>query len=167
MSKNILNTSVFLTLAITLLLAFSLPAQADKPSWAGNNGNSSKNNKKDKAERSSHYKNSDVVNVNVYFNNEQRNVIRKYYEEEFHRGHCPPGLAKKNNGCMPPGQAKKWKKGYPLPRDLVYYDLPTAVVVQLGRPPKGHRYIRVANDVLLMAVGTGMVVDAIQDLNNM
>lgn len=22
-------------------------------------------------------------------------------------GHCPPGLAKKNNGCMPPGQAKK------------------------------------------------------------
>lgn len=23
------------------------------------------------------------------------------------RGHCPPGLAKKDNGCMPPGQAKK------------------------------------------------------------
>jgi Ni/Co efflux regulator RcnB len=23
------------------------------------------------------------------------------------RGACPPGLAKKNNGCMPPGQAKK------------------------------------------------------------
>lgn len=22
-------------------------------------------------------------------------------------GSCPPGLAKKNNGCMPPGQAKK------------------------------------------------------------
>ena len=22
-------------------------------------------------------------------------------------GNCPPGLAKKNNGCMPPGQAKK------------------------------------------------------------
>ena len=22
------------------------------------------------------------------------------------RGNCPPGLAKKNNGCMPPGQAK-------------------------------------------------------------
>ena len=25
-----------------------------------------------------------------------------------HAGHgCPPGLAKKNNGCLPPGQAKK------------------------------------------------------------
>jgi len=23
------------------------------------------------------------------------------------RGSCPPGLAKKDNGCMPPGQAKK------------------------------------------------------------
>jgi len=34
-------------------------------------------------------------------------------------GGCPPGLAKKNNGCMPPGQAKKlyrtgqrWPLGY-------------------------------------------------------
>ncbi|HEV2080136.1 MAG TPA: hypothetical protein VGR19_09630 [Allosphingosinicella sp.] len=25
----------------------------------------------------------------------------------FGRNDCPPGLAKKNNGCMPPGQAKK------------------------------------------------------------
>ena len=32
---------------------------------------------------------------------------------------CPPGLAKKNNGCMPPGQAKKrygdWRSGYDRP----------------------------------------------------
>ena len=33
-------------------------------------------------------------------------------------GGCPPGLAKKHNGCMPPGQAKKlyrgqrWQNGY-------------------------------------------------------
>jgi len=34
-------------------------------------------------------------------------------------GGCPPGLAKKNNGCLPPGQAKKlynigqhWPIGY-------------------------------------------------------
>lgn len=173
MSKNTFNSSVFLTLVMTLLLAFCLPALADKPSSAGNQGNSSKNYKKDKGKQKgnddsySHKKNSDVNNVNVYFNGEQRNVIRNYYREEYHRGHCPPGLAKKKNGCMPPGQAKKWRKGYPLPRDVVYYDLPSAVVVQLGRPPEGHRYIRVASDILLMAVGTGMIVDAIQDLNNM
>jgi hypothetical protein len=34
------------------------------------------------------------------------------------QGGCPPGLAKKNNGCMPPGQARKlgrgerWQSGY-------------------------------------------------------
>jgi hypothetical protein len=33
-------------------------------------------------------------------------------------GGCPPGLAKKHNGCLPPGQAKKlyrgqrWQNGY-------------------------------------------------------
>lgn len=33
-------------------------------------------------------------------------------------GGCPPGLAKKHNGCMPPGQARKlargqrWRSGY-------------------------------------------------------
>ena len=26
-------------------------------------------------------------------------------------GGCPPGLAKKHNGCMPPGQAKKLARG--------------------------------------------------------
>ena len=26
-------------------------------------------------------------------------------------GGCPPGLAKKNNGCMPPGQARKLNRG--------------------------------------------------------
>ena len=30
--------------------------------------------------------------------------------------HCPPGLAKKNNGCLPPGQAKKlYNVGQRLP----------------------------------------------------
>jgi Ni/Co efflux regulator RcnB len=34
----------------------------------------------------------------------------------------------------------------------------------LGYPPAGHRYVRVAADILLIAVGTGMVVDAIEDI---
>lgn len=121
-----------------------------------------------KGDSYSHDKKSDAFNLNVYFNNEQRKVIRNYYVEEYHRGHCPAGLAKKNNGCIPlPRSTKKWRKGYPLPRNVIYYDLPSAVVLQLGRPPEGHRYIRVATDILLMAVGTGMIVDAIQDFNSM
>jgi len=38
--------------------------------------------------------------------------------EGYGYGNCPPGLAKKHNGCMPPGQARKlgrgdrWRSGY-------------------------------------------------------
>jgi hypothetical protein len=93
-------------------------------------------------------------------------LVRDYYSEQVRAGRCPPGLAKKNNGCLPPGQAKKWRVGQPLPRDLVYYELPSQVVVQLG-PLPGYRYVRVASDILLIAVGTGLVVDAIEDLGRM
>jgi len=79
-------------------------------------------------------------------------------------GGCPPGLAKKHNGCMPPGQAKKWAYGRPLPRDVVYYEVPQPVIVRIGPPPSGYKYVRVASDILMIAIGTNMVVDAIQDL---
>jgi Ni/Co efflux regulator RcnB len=36
--------------------------------------------------------------------------------------------------------------------------------VRIGLPPKGYRYVRVANDILMIAIGTNMVVDAIEDL---
>ena len=94
-------------------------------------------------------------------------MVRQYYQDSFKSGRCPPGLAKKNNGCLPPGQAKKWTRGHPLPHDVIYHDLPPRVVVSLGAPPAGHKYIRVATDILLIAIGTGMVVDAIGDLGNM
>lgn len=32
---------------------------------------------------------------------------------------CPPGLAKKHNGCMPPGQAKKWQRGERIRGDYI------------------------------------------------
>ena len=36
-------------------------------------------------------------------------------------GGCPPGLAKKNNGCLPPGQAKKlYNIGQRFPRNYGY-----------------------------------------------
>lgn len=105
--------------------------------------------------------------VSRHFEERDRTIVREYYTSEFRSGHCPPGLAKKNNGCMPPGQAKKWRIGRPLPRDVVFYDLPAELVVRIGAPPAGHRYVRVAADVLLIAIGTGMVIDAIADLSSM
>jgi len=58
-------------------------------------------------------------------------------------------------------------RGYPLPRGVVFHDLSPRMVIELGMPPAGHRYVRVAQDILLIAIGTGLVVDAVYDLNNM
>ncbi|MDO8277613.1 MAG: RcnB family protein, partial [Burkholderiaceae bacterium] len=98
------------------------------------------------------------------FEDSQRNGVRSYYETTYRDGRCPPGLAKKNNGCMPPGQARKWSVGRQLPREVVYYSLPQPVLVQLGPPPSGHRYVRVDSDILMITIGTGMVIDAIENL---
>jgi Ni/Co efflux regulator RcnB len=65
---------------------------------------------------------------------------------------------------MPPGQAKKWNVGQPLPQEIVYHELPRELVIKLPQPRAGHRYVRVAADILLIAIGTSMVVDAIEDL---
>ena len=57
----------------------------------------------------------------------------------------------------------------PVDRDQrVHIDyLPSQVVISLGIPPEGQKYVRVATDILLITVGTGLVLDAIQDLNNL
>ena len=89
------------------------------------------------------------------------------HQPQFRAGKCPPGLAKKGNGCTPPGHAKRWHRGEHLPRDVVYYPVPASVQVRLGTPPAGHKFVRVAADILLIAVGTGMVIDAIEDLGNL
>ncbi|HEY9280444.1 MAG TPA: RcnB family protein [Eoetvoesiella sp.] len=125
-------------------------------------GNSSKHDRNYRDGR-----NDTNISVNIGFNDRQRTYIRDYYHDEFSRGHCPPGLAKKHNGCMPPGQAKKWRKGYPLDRDVIFYDLPPSILIELGAPPRGYRYVRVAADILMIAVGTGLVVDAVADLSDL
>ena len=143
------------------------PVLAEKPAHAGNGNGKHEKSTKGGGSSSGHDSYSSGVTINAYFGDRERSIVRDYYSNEFSSGHCPPGLAKKNNGCMPPGQAKKWQVGHRLPSDVVYYDLPSSVVVRLGTPPSGHRYVRVAADILLIAVGTSMVVDAIEDLSSM
>jgi len=143
-----------LILAMTCVLSQS-PALADKPEWAASKGKGHRDRedqdrRPDRGER--------------HFEDRHRVAVREFYGHEFESGHCPPGLAKKRDGCLPPGQARKWAVGHPLPRDVVRYDVPAPLVVQLGTPPAGYKYVRVAGDVLMIAVGTSMVVDAIKDL---
>lgn len=149
------------------------PAYADKPEHAGKGKGHDKSSRHDKGKGhdgkdSKHDDQGRDRGRGSHFSEPQRIVVHEYYEEQFQsRKRCPPGLAKKRNGCMPPGQAKKWKYGKPLPPSVVYYELPPQLVIRLPPAPRGQRYVRVAGDILLIAVGTAIVVDAIEDLGRM
>jgi len=152
--KRLLSNS---TRGLAVIVASALTvsaALADKPSWAGGgNGEGRRYKESRKDERGERH-----------FDDRRQQAVHDYYAAEYRGGKCPPGLAKKQNGCMPPGQAKKWRMGQALPHDVVVYDLPPKLVVEIGLPPAGYRYVRVASDILMIAVGTNMVVDAINDL---
>lgn len=159
---------IYAQTALTLALVFTGmlvtgPSLADKPAWAGGE-KSSKHQQNREEQQGGEHGTAREMGAEKHFDDRQRAIIRDYYAGQFRAGHCPPGLAKKNTGCLPPGQAKKWTIGQALPRDVAYDDLPPRVAAQLGTPPAGHRYVRVASDILMIAVGTGMVVDAIEDL---
>ena len=74
---------------------------------------------------------------------------------------CPPGLAKKHNKCMPPGQLKKWTKGRALPQDVYFRPLSNWDDYDLSPPPYGHVYGSVDGDILLMRTATRLIVEAV------
>lgn len=71
---------------------------------------------------------------------------------------CPPGLA--NKGCVPPGQAKKYAIGQPLPAD--YRCLDDWGRYDLARPREGYCYSRVDNDIVLIARATRNVIELVK-----
>jgi len=155
-------------LALTIAagsLATAFPAWADPPGGHKEKGNGH-GQKGGKGRGGSGGGGDTNISINFSFNDSDRVAIRDYYGGPMPRG-CPPGLAKKGNGCMPPGQAKKWMMGHPLPRDVVFYDLPPELSIRLSAPPSGYKYVRVAGDILMIAAGTGMVAAAIEDLARM
>jgi Ni/Co efflux regulator RcnB len=96
-----------------------------------------------------------------------RDTVRTWYRSEYAAGRCPPGLAKKNNGCLPPGQAKRmWNMGEPLPRQVAYYPLPRELYAQLTPPPYGYQYVRVDNDILLMVIATRLIAGVLGNLGS-
>ena len=146
--------SISMATVAALALTMSLPPVA----LAGKGG-------KGKAKKDDGDKHDADVHVTLHFGDRDRDVVRKYFVETHGRGNCPPGLAKKNNGCLPPGQAKKrYTVGRALPSSVIVRDLPRDIAVRLGTAPRGYRYGIVDGDIVKLAVGTGIVVDAINGL---
>jgi hypothetical protein len=97
------------------------------------------------------------------FRDRHRAILADYYSDVFRAGTCPAGLDKKRSGCMPPAQVRTWAVGRQLPSDVVYYDVPRLLAVQFGQLPSGHGYVRVASDILVIALDSRVVVDALPD----
>jgi Ni/Co efflux regulator RcnB len=54
--------------------------------------------------------------------------------------------------------------GRSLPRTVIYHEVVSPDVYYLAPPPRNHRYVRVGNDILLLAIGTGLIVNALYDI---
>jgi hypothetical protein len=173
-----------LSLVVTVLFAAALSsspafAQKDKDNPGQGRGNSDRGGPKNAGDPPGQGRGNqgvgnpgggNVANANptIVVTQRDRSAIVGYYQPMYATGNCPPGLAKKNNGCLPPGQAKKmWAIGQPLPASVVFYPLPGALIGQLTPAPAGYQYVRVANDILMMAIGTRMIAGAIADLSSM
>jgi hypothetical protein len=65
-------------------------------------------------------------------------------DEHGYNGGCPHGLAKKHNGCMPPGQAKKLYRGAHYPSGFgtrySYRQIPYDVRHRYDLDPNGRYY---------------------------
>ncbi|MEJ8839821.1 RcnB family protein [Ramlibacter sp. AN1133] len=75
---------------------------------------------------------------------------------------CPPGLARKHNGCLPPGHAHRVVVGQALPPGAVFV-VPQRVRSTLPPPPAGYRYAVVDNQVVLVS-NNNLVVDILRSL---
>lgn len=165
-----LKLRLAITAAIAAACLVGVPAIAkdnDKGNDKGNKQSEKAERKADKEDRKADRKadkqaDKQEVREGAYFRDEHRQSARRYYVDNYSDGkakRCPPGLAKKNNGCMPPGQARNWAVGQPLPRGVVVYEVPRPVLVQLPPVPMGYRYERVGGDIVLVRINGRVVMD--------
>ena len=140
--------------ALVAILAFPTLGIAGKP-------------EKGKHKKEKDRQRTEDVRITVVFASHEREAARGYFVETRGRGKCPPGLAKKHNGCLPPGQAKKrYVVGHRLPERMVLEEPPPDLLVRIGPPPRGYRYAILDGDLVKLTVGTLLVVDAIEGLVN-
>lgn len=154
-----------LALAVVSMLV-SAPVFAKGKDEDHGNGNGKHGQKHaDKEERKAEKRERKEIQPGTYFNDQQRTYVREYYVQNYGKGKkCPPGLAKKNNGCMPPGQVRNWAVGQPVPRGVTVYTVPQPVIRQLPPAPYGYRYVLIGGDVVLVQQQNNLIVDIIVGL---
>lgn len=100
----------------------------------------------------------------VVFVDSDRSAYRNWWRSTY-GANCPPGLARKDNGCLPPGLAKRrYVIGQPLPTTVVIGAVPSGL--RLRAAPPGYRYAYVDGDLLLIDTTTLLVADVIAGILN-
>ena len=89
----------------------------------------------------------------------------RIYIRDWYSRNLPPGLAKQ--GKIPPGHAKRLRRGSPWPpRGVDYEPLPRALVRNLSPLPDHMRYYRVGTDVVIADMAGQVVSDVVYDVLN-
>lgn len=70
---------------------------------------------------------SDNTLLEILIGADDREIIRDYLREDSRR-FCPPGLAKKHNGCLPPGQPRNMKSVTVMMVNMATYRMTCCVV---------------------------------------
>lgn len=105
------------------------------------------------------------VKPGMYIGEKYRVALRAAWKQAYGDGRrCPPGLRKTGTGCAAAVLPTPWVIGDPLPAGAEPHPVPAPLRNHLPQTPEGHRYVLVAGDLLLVATGSGMVVDAVQGL---
>lgn len=141
--------------AVSLALTLPVSALADKPDHAHKKGGKHKAAHKHHGGDSRH---------RIRTGNDPVVVISDPRDSVIHvqSGHCPPGLAKKNNGCLPPGHAKKaygvgelidWNRVHIVSRPGLY---------GLGAAPAGQRYAIVDGRLVRVDDDTGRILSILR-----
>ena len=148
-----------LKMAFVALLAFGYTGTAISTQALADNGHGRGHAKHQKDDdRDDHDRRDNLATIII--GSHDRDEIRNYLQQDYQR-HCPPGLAKKHNGCLPPGQAKKYRLGHSLPKGVNYQPLPDSLLGLLSQPPEGYHYAKVDNDVVLMSEAGKKIIDAV------
>jgi len=109
--------SILVAGVLTSFLITAGPALAKKPEWAGNDKGGKhhsgggyekqRGNDRDRGgHRESYRSDHGDRRSHRHFSDQHHVVINNYYVNQWKSGPCPPGLAKKRNGCVPPGMRK-------------------------------------------------------------
>ena len=102
------------------------------------------------------------VKFGGFFSDQQKEAARRAFAQKYAKAkECPPGLEKKGKACASPWATRYWAVGQELQPAVQVYPV-SEIVSALPPAPKGYEYVRAADDILLIASGTKLVVDMIE-----